>query len=227
MLRSLLKLLLPYHVRQQLRNFHTLAIKYGQYRTLRTGSSVNRDGDPIPWYTYPAIEFLNQFDFSHFNAFEYGSGNSSKYWANRCNSVISVEHDPEWFAEVNQSLGPNQSLILAEEKEDYVQAITRQQQTFELIVIDGVHRQDCARKIDAFLNKETGIVILDNSDWYAATAKYLKETLGLIQLDFHGFTPINDYTSTTSILMTRSIDLVAKAAQPAYSLAANRHSYDH
>jgi hypothetical protein len=118
-------------------------------------------------------------------------------------------------------------LTLAEKKEDYVEAIKRQQQTFELIVIDGVHRQDCGRQIETCLNKETGIVILDNSDWYAATASYLKETLGLIQVDFHGFTPINDYTSTTSILMTRSIDLVAKASQPAYSLAALRYSYDH
>ena len=25
---------------------------------------LDRDGNPIPWYTYPAIEYLSQFDYS-------------------------------------------------------------------------------------------------------------------------------------------------------------------
>lgn len=24
---------------------------------------LDRDGNPIPWYTYPAIEYLSQFDY--------------------------------------------------------------------------------------------------------------------------------------------------------------------
>lgn len=33
--------------------------------------------------------------------------------------------------------------------------------------------------------------------------------------------------STTSVPMTRSIDLVTRTVQPVYSLAATRHSYEH
>ena len=33
----------------------------------------------MPWYTYPVIEYLQQFDFSKLTVFEYGSGNSSCY----------------------------------------------------------------------------------------------------------------------------------------------------
>ena len=35
---------------------------------------VDKDGNPIPWYTYPAIEYLSQFDYSDKKIFEFN------YW---------------------------------------------------------------------------------------------------------------------------------------------------
>ena len=35
---------------------------------------LDKDGNPIPWYTYPAIEYLSQFDYSDKEIFEYGCG---------------------------------------------------------------------------------------------------------------------------------------------------------
>lgn len=32
-------------------------------RTIDEKVCVDRDGNPIPWYTYPAIEYLSQFDY--------------------------------------------------------------------------------------------------------------------------------------------------------------------
>ena len=54
---------------------------------------------------------------------------------------------------------------------------------------------------------DSGMVILDNSDWYSNTSKYLRDSLNLLQVDFHGFGPINDYTWTTSIFFKRNIKL--------------------
>ena len=34
---------------------------------------ADRDGNPIPWYTYPAIEYLSQFDYSDKKIFERGA----------------------------------------------------------------------------------------------------------------------------------------------------------
>lgn len=45
------------------------------------------------------------------------------------------------------------------------------------------------------------MLILDNSDWYPKSVKYLQESLGWMQADFHGFGPINNYTSTTSVFI--------------------------
>jgi len=78
------------------------------------------------------------------------------------------------------------------------------------------------------LNLESGIVILDNSDWYAETAKFLRDSLNMIQIDFHGFGPINSYTWTTSLFLTRGVMMNPKnKIQPVYSLSALRHKYEH
>ena len=39
----------------------------------------DRDGNPIPWYTYPVIEYLTQFDYTDKKIFEY---NKSKITRN-------------------------------------------------------------------------------------------------------------------------------------------------
>ena len=38
---------------------------------------VNENNEPIPWFTYPSIQYLDQLDLSEKTIFEWGSGNSS------------------------------------------------------------------------------------------------------------------------------------------------------
>ena len=72
--------------------------EFGIERSIDEKVCEDRDGNPIPWYTYPAIEYLAQFDYSDKKIFEYGCGNSSLFWAARAESVTSIEDNPEWFA---------------------------------------------------------------------------------------------------------------------------------
>jgi hypothetical protein len=51
------------------------------------------------WYTYPLLDFLEDLDFTRDLVFEYGSGTSSIYWANKSMRVESVEHDYNYFNE--------------------------------------------------------------------------------------------------------------------------------
>ena len=71
--------------------------EFGIERSIDEEVCEDRDGNPIPWYTYPAIEYLAQFDYSDKKIFEYGCGNSSLFWAARAESVTSIEDNPEWF----------------------------------------------------------------------------------------------------------------------------------
>ena len=56
--------------------------------------AVDKKGDPIPWYTYPAIDFLLLRDYRDKNILEFGSGQSTLWWAARAKFVLSLEEDP-------------------------------------------------------------------------------------------------------------------------------------
>jgi len=228
MIKKIVSRLIPSSIIKQAKNFIILSKIYGQYKSIRNSSSINERGEPIPWYTYPAIEFLNQFDFSDKKVFEFGSGNSSLDWSERCLSLISIEHDHCWFNKIKNNIRSNQRLFLRKDKDEYVKSINSFETKFDIIIIDGVFRQDCAMQVEKNLNLESGIVILDNSDWYAETAKFLRDSLNMIQIDFHGFGPINSYTWTTSLFLTRGVMMNPKnKIQPAYSLSALRHKHEH
>ena len=47
-----------------------LWFQYGHLQSVRVRQSIDGSGEAVPWYTYPAIEFLKQFDFSEKSVFE-------------------------------------------------------------------------------------------------------------------------------------------------------------
>jgi hypothetical protein len=180
-------------------NVHTLMFKQGQWRSIRKNLSVRDDGNWVPWYTYPATEYLSQFDWSDSVIFEYGAGASSLYWAERARRVISVERDADWVRRLQQQVIPNQNLLLRTSRKEYVDAIEETGAKFDLIIIDGHWRHECVSASMARLDAR-GIVLLDNSDKFPLAAKLLREG-GFFQIDFHGFGPINYYAWTTSVFV--------------------------
>src|SRR5438874_12120928 len=58
----------------------------------------------IPWFSYAAIDFLDGFVEPHMTIFEYGSGGSTLFFAQRARSVYSVEDNSKWFELVSQRL---------------------------------------------------------------------------------------------------------------------------
>lgn len=211
---------LPTPLKQQLENFRILAVKYGQYQTIRRWECVDSEENKIPWYTYPAIEYLNGIDFSQQLVFEYGSGNSSAYWSKKAKSVFSVEHNKEWYLKVKSGLAENQVIELCESEDQYLDAIKKIPGKIDVIIIDGKYREKCVKLVKEHIS-DNGIVILDNSDWFKETSKYLRDELDLLEVDFHGFGPINGYTWTTSIFYKRSARLKPiRNIQPQYSISA-------
>ena len=185
----------------------TKALFHGQglFRSMLKGASVGSKDEPIPWFTYPAIEYLRQFDFSDKKVFEYGSGNSSIFWAHRAMQVTAVESDQQWYEHVSRVSPPNLSLILETEKDSYVSSIGRNKETFDVIVIDGQWRNACANVcVDHLVDH--GMIIFDNTDRQYDGCTKLRER-GFFQIDFSGFSPINGYASTTSIFIRASTRL--------------------
>jgi hypothetical protein len=199
----------------------TIEIEYGHHYSFREKQCIDKNGYPVPWYTYPAIEYLKQLDFSGKNVFEYGSGNSSIFWARKAMSVTSIENNKKWFLLIENKKHKNQKLLFIENEEEYINFISKNGMKYDLIIIDGICRLACAKVSVNFLEKG-GLIILDNSDWYPETARFLRDS-GLIQVDFTGLGPINYYTWTTSLFFHRDINLRAQSeVQPEYGIASIR-----
>jgi hypothetical protein len=183
---------------------------HGHLASLRDGVAVDCAGLPVPWFTYPAIEFLRQLDFSTMSIFEFGSGQSTLFWEQRARRVVSVESNEHWYASVKGRVGPRVTLTLANGAKEYAGALSACDGKFDVIVVDGVFRAECCEAAGEKLNAG-GMVILDNSERYPELAARLRAA-GLLQVDMNGFGPVNDYTWTTSFFFHREFDFPCAGA---------------
>ncbi len=202
-----------------------LEFDYGHLVSTFKYSAIDNKSLPIPWYTYPAIEYIKQLDFSQKKVFEYGSGNSSLFWASISKSVISVEENQEWHKKVCHSNHfTNLNVNLVQSEELYINHILSYQEDFDVIIIDGnFSRYKCAQIAVKKLRKG-GLIILDNSDWWVKTSSFLR-SCNLIEVDMTGFSAINGYTLTTSFFFHREFNFQPKSKhQPEHGLGA-LHQY--
>ena len=144
---------------------------------------IDRDGNPIPWYTFPAIEYLSQFDYGQKQVFEYGCGSSSHFWAARAKYVVSIEDNPKWFEKWQQEMTePNLDVRWRDEGEIYEKAIFEQDDLFDVIVVDGKRRAECCAAAVQKL-AEGGMIILDDSDRINTSLEYRKSVAILKKAD--------------------------------------------
>lgn len=203
----------PEQLNKSLRAWRVIKREYGYLRSLSENQCVNAAGEPIPWYTYPAIEQISKWDFSDCDILEYGSGNSTLWWAKHARSVTSIENVPEWHKLVASRLPDNCKLILSpldedkeglEQLEGYLGTID-DLHSFDVIIIDGVNFPGAryASMVRALSHlKPGGLFIIDNSDWLPLTCQKMREE-GFFEIDFSGLGPLNDSAETTSFFFRK------------------------
>lgn len=76
-----------------------------------------RDGKPLPWFTYGAIAFLEKELTPDLAMFEYGGGQSSLYWAARLRRLVSIDHDLAFAALIRLTLPGNAEFRIVAEDE--------------------------------------------------------------------------------------------------------------
>lgn len=246
-LKKLLKAIIPesflrkyYPYRWQLHNCLVLAREYNQLESMQKWQCLDKSGAPLAWITYPCLEYLEGLDFSHKQILEWG-GYSSLYWGERAESVVSIESDKKWHASICPKVLPHNAMYLktqihaADAANDYARFPLGLGKKFDVIVIDGGDidgintRLPCAKVALELLNTSApqgAMIIVDNADWHSGVTRFLRES-GLIQVDFSGFGPINCYTWSTSIFLTRNFAFMPKLLkQPLYSKDALHFEYD-
>jgi hypothetical protein len=208
----------------------SLLFDYAHLASVRTRTCVDSSGGPIPWYTYPAIEYLKQLDFRDRTVFEFGSGSSTLFWAALARRVVSVEDDAEWYRQMAPRVPGNCQLILETDLGEYARAIMRTGERYDVIVVDGAARGKtrikCSRTALDHL-RDGGMIILDNSDWLPESARLLREA-GLIQVDMTGFVPISSATGTTSFFLHRAFAFSPRGPrQPMPGPGAREQVWEH
>ncbi|QRR01923.1 FkbM family methyltransferase [Dyadobacter sandarakinus] len=173
--------------------------QYGWFKSYNLKQSVDAQGQPIPWYTYPFIRFLEPRLSPDLNVFEYGSGNSTQWYAARVKHITAVEHDSAWVTIVRKKLPSNAELREEVLGDSYIQAVAAAGKKYDIIIVDGRKRVKCACYAADFLS-EKGVLILDNAEreWYQPAKDYLRDK-GFRRLDFIGMTPIVGIETCTSV----------------------------
>jgi precorrin-6B methylase 2 len=173
----------------------------GWFRSYYLKMPVDRFDKPIPWLTYPFIHFIEPRLKKTFNVFEFGSGNSSIWFAKRVNQIVSVEHDKSWFNNISKKVPENVTLLHRELEinGEYSKVICESKMKFDIIIIDGRDRLNCVKNSLSALSG-SGVIIFDNSnvECYLDALSHLEE-LNFKRIDFFGMHSITCHTGCTSI----------------------------
>lgn len=163
----------------------------GWMRSLKEDKPVAQNGDPLPWMNYPMIEFLEERLQKDHTLFEYGSGFSTLFYAERVGSVVSLEYSKKWVEILQKQVPSNVELLHVEKDEDgkYCRAIQTTEKKFDIVFIDGRDRVNCLKQCLDNLS-ERGVILFDDShrERYQEGLQFALEK-GFKQLHFQGLKP--------------------------------------
>lgn len=169
------------------------AYKTGYFRSALKMAAVSKNGKPIPWYTYPSIDFLKVRNFTGKAILEFGGGQSSLWWAERAQNVVTLEGDKSWYEKIATQMPDNVDLdhVTMDNMEANVSAVRqalldRGIEQYDVIIIDGLYRYQMIEIALQYLSSD-GIVICDNAESYGFQQGF--ENAGLLRVDFFGHAP--------------------------------------
>jgi hypothetical protein len=112
-----------------------------------------------PWFAEKSVDYLDKILTKEMTLFEYGSGNSTSWFAERVKSITSIEHDEGWYNNINHSIDDNTNLILTT-LDKYVDQLN---QKYDVIVVDGKLRKECFERAIKYAKK---YLIIDDYQRY-------------------------------------------------------------
>ncbi|HET8829931.1 MAG TPA: FkbM family methyltransferase [Pelobium sp.] len=173
----------------------------GWYKAYESKASVDENGNPIPWVTYSFLDFIKGRLKKEHSIFEFGSGNSTWFYAKNVAKVTSVEHDKAWYEKIVASKPQNSEMIFCELEDggQYCKMPVSLDQKFDMIIVDGRDRVNCCKQAVNALTVG-GVVILDDSyrAQYREGIDFLKSN-GFKELPFSGISPGFFHRSSTSV----------------------------
>jgi hypothetical protein len=183
-------------------------LRTGYFRSSFKRAAVSKNGEPLPWYTYPSVDFLRHRKFDGKVILEFGGGQSSYWWAQRAEHVITLEGKKDWFEKLKGHLPVNVDLhyvsmasreVMASQVNDILE--TQGYSTYDVIVLDGLYRKELIPMALQRVAKD-GMIICDNAEGYGFYDGFKDTTLN--RVDFFGNAPGVVLPHCTSIYFNSS-----------------------
>jgi len=134
-------------------------------------------GNPLPWFSYSAISFLESIVQKRWKVFEYGSGYSTVFWNTKCGRTVSVEHDEYWFNILRRRYSNFEIYFVKEGADRQRQVITDLIDAFEAIGFDLPLSSDQAH------NRAHGLLNREFADYAAKLVDFPKGFFDVIVVD--------------------------------------------
>jgi predicted O-methyltransferase YrrM len=120
----------------------------------------------VPMISYRARRLIAKLLTSESRVVEFGSGNSTPWFAARVAFVLSVEDDPEWYGYVERILADSRLenvRHVLRSASDYADISDVADASIDFALVDGTDREGCVRAVVPKL-KRGAWLYLDNSD---------------------------------------------------------------
>jgi len=179
-------------------------VRLGWFGSFRKKRSIDQAGRDLPWWTYPAIHFLEERLRLDMTVLEFGSGSSTVWLAKRTRHVLSIENDAFWAAKVAASAPPNVHVELSPSMDIPASDGQVVGGGFDLIVNDALaDRRSCADKAVERMSPH-GVLLWDNTDgpdW--AAIRDSMASRGFREVSFQGMTPQEIALGRTTLFYRR------------------------
>jgi predicted O-methyltransferase YrrM len=97
---------------------------------------------------------------------EWGSGRSTVWFAKKAQSLVSIEHHPDWFEKVRCKLTAARcSNVDYRLMTDVFEYVNTGGGPFDFALVDGIERDTCALRATDLLSRG-GVLIVDNVNWF-------------------------------------------------------------
>ena len=178
---------------------------HNHFQACLKNKSISKKGNFLPWFTYPLNELLKSINFENKEILEFGSGCSTHFFLDRKAIVTTYEESKSWLEFLSNRKSEKLKIYnrTINQEDELSELIGKK---FDLIIIDGHHRQSILQKIIKMdlLNKNSAI-IFDNSEVYDFSETIKQDEFNFLQkVDFYGHTPAVFRKQCSTILFYRN-----------------------